>query len=75
MLTEVHKRRDQKLRRFTFVLNLICHGSEIFSLCQCDVFFYGDITGLICKAYGSIVCEISYILDAVCVASALELVT
>ena len=30
MLTEVHKRRDQKLSRFAFVLNLICHGSEIF---------------------------------------------
>ena len=41
----------------------------------CFTYEAGDITGLICKAYGSIVCEIAYILDTVCVASALELVT
>ena len=75
MLTEVHKRRNQKLRGLSPVANIVCHGSKVSPLCQCDVFFYGDITGLICKAYGSIVCELSYILDAVCVASALELVT
>ena len=75
MLTEVHKRCDQKLRGLSPVANIVCHGSEVSSLCQCDVFFNGDITGFICKAYGSVVCEIAYILDTVCVASALELVT
>ena len=75
MLTEVHKRCDQKLRGLSPVANIVCHGSEVSSLCQCDVFFNGDITGFICKAYGYVVCEIAYILDTVCVASALELVT
>ena len=75
MLTEVHKRCDQKLRGLSFVTNIVCHGSEVSSLCQCDVFFNGDVTGFICKAYGSVVCEIAYILDTVGVASALELVT